>query len=44
LGIDIIELGRLCRYPNYAERFWNQPVAPAHLRAVERTSFPCHSA
>jgi hypothetical protein len=44
LGIDIIEFGRLCRHPNYAERFWNQPVAPAHLRAVERTSFPCHSA
>ncbi len=30
--------GRLCRLPNYAERFWKQPVAPAHLRPVERTS------
>jgi hypothetical protein len=44
LGIDVIELGCLCRHPNYAERFWNEPVAPAYLRAVERTSIPCHSA
>jgi hypothetical protein len=21
--IDVVELGRLCRPPNYAERFWN---------------------
>jgi len=44
LRIDAVQLGRLCRHPNYAERFWNEPVAPAYLRAVERTSIPCHSA
>jgi hypothetical protein len=25
LRIDVIELGCLCRHPNYAERFWNHP-------------------
>jgi hypothetical protein len=44
LRIDVIELGCLCRHPNYAERFWIEFVAPADLRAVEPTSFPCHSA
>src|SRR3984893_10918013 len=44
LRIKAIHLGALCRHPNYAERFWTEPVAPAYLRAVERTSIPCHSA
>ena len=44
LRVDVVELCGLCRLPNYAERFWKQPVAPAHLRAVERTSSRCHSA
>jgi hypothetical protein len=26
LRIDVIELGGLCRPPNYAEQFWKQPV------------------
>jgi hypothetical protein len=44
LRIETIHLGGLCRHPNYAERFWIEFVAPADLRAVEPTSFPCHSA
>jgi hypothetical protein len=43
-GIEPIELGGLCRPPNYAERFWKQPVVCAHLRPVERTSPQFHSA
>jgi len=42
--IDVIELGRLCRRPNYAEQFWEYPVIPAHLRAVNLPSSRCHSA
>jgi hypothetical protein len=26
LWIDAIHLGRLCRPPNYAERFWMRPI------------------
>jgi hypothetical protein len=33
LRINTVELAGLCRPPNYAERFWMQPVAPAHLQA-----------
>jgi hypothetical protein len=35
LRIDIVEVGGLCRPPNYAERFWKQPVVCAQLRPVE---------
>jgi hypothetical protein len=44
LRIDVIEFASLCRPPNYAERFWKQPVVCAHLRPVERTSPQFHSA
>ena len=44
LRIDVVELGRLCRPPNYAERFWKQPVVCAQLRPVERRSPQFHSA
>jgi hypothetical protein len=27
LWIDVIELGRLCRAPNYAERLWNDALS-----------------
>ena len=42
--IDVIELCRLCRPPNYAERFWKQAVVCARLRPMERTSPQFHSA
>jgi hypothetical protein len=44
LGIDVVELGGLCRPPNYAERFWKQLVVCAQLRPVERRSPQFHSA
>jgi hypothetical protein len=44
LWIDIVELGRLCRLPNYAEWFWEEPVICAYLRVVERSSSQFHSA
>jgi hypothetical protein len=44
LRIDAVQLGRLCRHPNYAERFWKQPVALAHLRAADLSWSRCHSA
>ena len=44
LRIDAVELGRLCRPPNYAERLWKAAAASAHLCAVERTSLEWHSA
>jgi hypothetical protein len=34
LRIDVVGLGGLCRPPNYAERFWKQPVVCAQLRPV----------
>jgi hypothetical protein len=34
LRVDAIHLGGLCRPPNYAERFWRDPVACEHLRPV----------
>jgi hypothetical protein len=42
--IDVVELGGLCRPPNYAERFWKQPFVCAHLRPVERILLQFHSA
>jgi hypothetical protein len=44
LRIDVVELRRLCRPPNYAERFWKQAVVCARLRPMERTSPQFHSA
>jgi hypothetical protein len=44
LRIDVVELGRLCRLPNYAEWFWEEPVICAYLRVVERSSSQFHSA
>ena len=44
LRVDVVELGGLCRPPNYAERFWKQPVVCAQLRPVERRSPQFHSA
>jgi hypothetical protein len=41
---QIVELGDLCRPPNYAEWFGRQPVALAESRYVERTSCRRHSA
>jgi hypothetical protein len=42
--VEPVEFGSLCRSPNYAERFWNQLVVPAHLRAVEQSASRGHSA
>jgi hypothetical protein len=44
LGIDVIELGGLCRAPNYAERLSEQPAVCRELRPVERMSPRFHSA
>ena len=33
--IDVIELGRLCRLPNYAEWFGEEPVVCTYLGLVE---------
>jgi hypothetical protein len=44
LGIDFVELGRLCRLPNYAERFWEEPVVCAYLRARRTDIAQFHSA
>jgi hypothetical protein len=44
VGFDVVHLGSLCRRPNYAEQFWEYPVIPAHLRAVNLPSSRCHSA
>jgi hypothetical protein len=44
LRIDVVELGGLCRLPNYAEWFWEEPVICAYLRVVERSSSQFHSA
>jgi hypothetical protein len=43
-GLDVVELGGLCRPPNYAERFWMRPIVCPNLRPVERTSPKFHSA
>jgi hypothetical protein len=37
LRIEFVELGRLCRLPNYAEWFWEEPVVCAYLPLVERS-------
>ena len=42
--VEPVELGGLCRPPNYAERFWKQLVVCAQLRPVERRSPQFHSA
>ena len=34
----------LCRLPNYAEWFWEEPVICAYWRVVERSSSQFHSA
>jgi hypothetical protein len=44
LRIDAIELARLCRLPNYAERFWEEPVVCAYLRARRTDIAQFHSA
>jgi len=44
LWIEVVELGGLCRPPNYAERFWKQAAVCARLRPIERTSPQFHSA
>jgi hypothetical protein len=44
LRIDAVHFAGLCRPPNYAERFWKQPVVCAQLRPVERRSPQFHSA
>jgi hypothetical protein len=44
LGVDAVEFGCLCRPPNYAERFWNDAVYPANLRALSRHRPQFHSA
>ena len=44
LRIDVVQLGGLCRPPNYAERFRNDARVVAVLSAVERTFAPFHSA
>jgi hypothetical protein len=44
LRINIVHLGRLCRPPNYAERFWMGPIVCPNLWPVERTSPEFHSA
>jgi hypothetical protein len=44
LRIDAVHFGRLCRPPNYAERFWMRPIVCPNLRPVERTSPKFHSA
>jgi hypothetical protein len=44
LRIDVVELGGLCRPPNYAERLLVQPAVCTDLRPVERMSPPFHSA
>jgi len=44
LRVDVVELGGLCRPPNYAERLWEQPMVCPHLRPFEPTSPQFHSA
>jgi hypothetical protein len=44
LRVDAVKLGCLCRLPNYAEWFWEEPVICAYLRVVERSSSQFHSA
>jgi hypothetical protein len=44
LGIDVVELRGLCRLPNYAERFWEEPVVCAYLRARRTDIAQFHSA
>jgi hypothetical protein len=44
LRVDAVKLGGLCRLPNYAEWFWEEPVICAYLRVVERSSSQFHSA
>ena len=40
----VADLPGLCRLPNYAEWFWEEPVICAYLRVVERSSSQFHSA
>jgi hypothetical protein len=42
--IDVVELGGLCRPPDYAERVREEPVVGAHLRPLERVRPLSHSA
>ena len=44
LGIEPIELRRLCRLPNYAEWPEQEAVTCLALRPVEQTLPPLHSA
>ena len=44
LGLDAVQFTGLCRLPNYAEWFWEEPVICAYLRVVERSSSQFHSA
>ncbi|WP_461335729.1 hypothetical protein, partial [Bradyrhizobium elkanii] len=44
LRIEFMEFCRLCRPPNYAEWFWEEPVVRADLPLVERSSSCFHSA
>jgi hypothetical protein len=44
LRIDIVELGGLCRPPNYAERFWSNWSFGHSLRPVDGTAPQFHSA
>jgi hypothetical protein len=42
--VDAVELAGLCRLPNYAERFWEEPVVCAYLRARRTDIAQFHSA
>jgi len=42
--VDVVELGGLCRPPNYAEWLLEQPAVCTHLRPAERMSPRFHSA
>jgi hypothetical protein len=44
LRVDVVELRGLCRLPNYAERFWEEPVVCAYLRARRTDIAQFHSA
>jgi hypothetical protein len=44
LRINVVELGGLCRLPNYAERVWEEAAVCARLRPAERASPQFHSA
>jgi hypothetical protein len=44
LRVDVVELTGLCRPPNYAERFWEQPIVGRICPPVERITPQYHSA